>query len=46
MKEGFTFNYISLIFLKEVVLRNFGSGGKTEKSQQPSRAKFNSAFRL
>ena len=32
MKEGFTFNTVSLMFLRKVVFKNFGGGGGTEKS--------------
>ena len=32
MKEGFTFNYGSLKFLRKVFFKNFGGGRKTEKS--------------
>ena len=31
MKEGFTFNYSSLNFLKEVIFKNFGGGGGDRK---------------
>ena len=31
MKEGF-FNWASLKFLRKVIFKNFGGGGKTEKS--------------
>ena len=27
MKEGFTFNKVSLMFLKKVIFKNFGGGG-------------------
>ena len=32
MKEGFTFTKVSLMFLRKVIFKNFGGGGKTEKS--------------
>ena len=32
MEEGFTFNKVSLMFLRKVIFKNFGGGGKTEKS--------------
>ena len=33
MKEGFTFNKVSLMFLRKVIFKNFGDGGAlTEKS--------------
>ena len=34
MKEGFTFNKVSLMFLRKVIFKNFGGGGKTEESQE------------
>ena len=27
MKEGFTFNKVSLMFLRKVIFKNFGGGG-------------------
>ena len=34
MKKGFTFNKVSLMFLRNVIFKNFGGGGgETEKSQ-------------
>ena len=33
MKEGFTFKWASLKFLRKVIFKNFGGGGKTEKSR-------------
>ena len=32
MKEAITFNQASLKFLRKVIFKNFGGGGKTEKS--------------
>ena len=32
MKEGFTFNQACLKFLRKYTSKNFGGGGKTEKS--------------
>ena len=31
MKEGFTFNQVSLKFLRKVIFKNFGGGGKNRK---------------
>ena len=39
MKEGFTFNRVSLKFLRKVIFKNFAGGGGTEKSQQMFQAK-------
>ena len=33
MKEGFTFNLDRLKFLRKIIFKNFGGGGKTEKNQ-------------
>ena len=33
MKEGFTFNKVSPMFLRKVMFKNFGSGGKNRKEQ-------------
>ena len=33
MKEGFTFNWASINFLRKYTSKNFGGGGGTEKSQ-------------
>ena len=36
MKEGFTFDKVSLMFLRKVIFKNFGGGGGgTEKSLTP-----------
>ena len=35
MKEGFTFNKVSLMFLRKAIFKKFGGGGgETEKSQK------------
>ena len=31
MKEGFTFNKVSLMFLRKVIFKNFGGGGENRK---------------
>ena len=31
MKEGFTFNKVSLKFLREGIFKNFGGGGENRK---------------
>ena len=31
MKEGFTFNKVSLMFLRKVIFNNFGGGGGNRK---------------
>ena len=33
MKEGFTFNYASLTFLRKVVFKNFGGGGGVKQKR-------------
>ena len=34
MKEGFTFKWASLKFLKKVIFKNFGGGGGEQKRAQ------------
>ena len=36
MKEGFTFNKVSLMFLRKVIFKNFGGGGGEQKRARMS----------
>ena len=45
MKEGFTFNYASLKFLRKVIFKNFGGGGGgNRKEQRPMNLMFMENF--
>ena len=36
MKEGFTFNKVSLMFLRKVIFKNFGGGGGGDRKEPNS----------
>ena len=35
MKEGFTFNKVSLMFLRKAIFKKFGGGGGGENRKEP-----------
>ena len=46
MKEGFTFNYASLKFLRKVIFKNFGGGGGGQKRTKTHEFYVHGKFRI